>query len=167
MKNNLTLPHYAIASVNNAMRLLMLFQDREVLRVTDVSIALGVARSTAHRSPLTLAHQGFVQQERDSLWWSICCSPNPLGDIRKASRPAMIVLSRTLQKTVNLLALEDANVCFLHGVEYDRAVRVSARTGSGYPQVPPSVGNFFLPVCRPFMFARFWEQSFVGSPPRQ
>lgn len=42
-------PQYPIESVDNALRLLLLFETRPSIRLTDASKYLGVASSTAHR----------------------------------------------------------------------------------------------------------------------
>lgn len=151
MQNKSKLPHYAIESVNNALRLLLLFHDREALRVTDASAELGVARSTAHRLLMTLAHQGFVQQERNSRsyragpalmefsFWSA-----GLSEIRDAARPYMVELSRELEETMNLIILEGDNIRFLDSVECDRAVRVTGRTGRLLPVHATAGGKVLL-----------------------
>src|ERR1700722_11312461 len=56
-------PRYQLESVDNVLRLLMLFGDGHPVRVVDASAALGVARSTAHRLLTTLEHRGFVRQD--------------------------------------------------------------------------------------------------------
>src|SRR5258707_12182008 len=56
-------PAYPIASVNNALLLLLLFREQPRVRLTDACKYLGVAHSTAHRLLAMLAHHGFVQQQ--------------------------------------------------------------------------------------------------------
>src|SRR5882762_3990405 len=52
-------PAYPIASVDNALRLIRLFDDRDSLRLTDACSYLGVAHSTAHRLLAMLIYHGF------------------------------------------------------------------------------------------------------------
>ncbi len=151
MQNKPQLPQYAIESVNNALRLLLLFRDRDVLRVTDASIELGVARSTAHRLLVTLAFQGFVQQERNSRSYragpalmELSASPAGLREIREAAHPWMARLSADLNETVNLLILEGTGVRFIDGVECARPVRVTARTGILLPANATAGGKVLL-----------------------
>ena len=56
-------PAYPIASVNNALRLLLLFRGQPRVRLSEASEHLGVAHSTAHRLLAMLAYHGFVRQE--------------------------------------------------------------------------------------------------------
>jgi DNA-binding IclR family transcriptional regulator len=61
-----TAPAYPIESVGNALALLLLYKDRQAIRVAEASNALGVARSTAHRLLAMLQHFGFVRQNARS-----------------------------------------------------------------------------------------------------
>ncbi|GAB2826409.1 IclR family transcriptional regulator [Alpinimonas psychrophila] len=156
MQNKLELPPYAIESVNTALRLLLLFRERDVLRVTDVSTELGVARSTAHRLLVTLAFQGFVQQERNSRSYragpalmDLSASPAGLREIREAAHPWMVRLSADLNETVNLLILEGSGARFIDGVECERPVRVSARTGTLLPANATAGGKVMLSTLSP------------------
>lgn len=156
MQNKSQLPHYAIESVNNALRLLLLFRERDVLRVTDASTELGVARSTAHRLLMTLAFQGFVQQERNSRSYragpalmEFSASSAGLSDIRDAAHPWMARLSADLNETINLLILEGTGVRFIDGVECDRPVRVTARTGILLPANATAGGKVILANLNP------------------
>lgn len=151
MQNKPELPHYAIGSVDNALRLLLLFRDHDVLRVTDASVELGVARSTAHRLLMTLAHQGFVQQERSSRSYRIGpslmefqVSLPGMTHIRDVARNDMVELSRHLQETMNLMVLEGDSIRFIDSVECDRQVRVTGRTGRMLPAHATAGGKVLL-----------------------
>src|SRR6202021_115022 len=58
-----TPPQYPIESVDNALKLLLLFSEQAVVRLTDASGYLGVAASTAHRLLAMLQYRGFVRQD--------------------------------------------------------------------------------------------------------
>ena len=138
-------------SVNNALLLLLLFRDHDVLRVTDVSNELSLARSTAHRLLMTLAHQGFVQQERNSRSYragpslmEFALSTTVLGDLRNVAHPHIVAISRKLDETINLMILEGENVRFVDSVEGDRPVRVTARPGTVLPAHATAGGKVLL-----------------------
>src|SRR5437899_96074 len=59
-------PTYPIGSVNNALRLLLMFRDHPLIRVSEAGVALGVAPSTAHRLLAMLEYHGFVQQDEET-----------------------------------------------------------------------------------------------------
>ncbi|MGH3750003.1 MAG: IclR family transcriptional regulator, partial [Micromonosporaceae bacterium] len=142
---------YTIESVDNALRVLLLLRQQPQVRVTDVSDQLGVARSTAHRLLSTLAHHGFVHQDRMTRAYRAGRVFIELGlaavgdlDVRRKARQHLEALSEKLRETVNLLVLEGAGSRFIDGVEGDRPVRVSLRTGVLLPASSTSGGKVLL-----------------------
>ena len=130
-------PAYPIASVDNALRLLVLFRDRPRVRLSEASEYLGVAHSTAHRLMAMLAFHGFVRQEADSRAYVAGPVLTEIGlaavrelDIRRYARPALEQLAATLGETAHLAVLEGGSVRYLDAVESPRALRVAARTGT-------------------------------------
>lgn len=149
--DNPALPPYAIESVDKALRLLLLMRHRGMVRVTDVSDELGVARSTAHRLLMTLAHHGFVVQDSISRSYRVGRVMVEIGlaavgelDVRRKARQHMEKLAAELRETVNLLVLEGAEVRFIDGVESDRTLRVTSRTGLLLPAHATSGGKALL-----------------------
>jgi DNA-binding IclR family transcriptional regulator len=130
-------PAYPIASVNNALRLLMLFRGQPRVRLSEASEHLGVAHSTAHRLLAMLAYHGFVRQETESRAYVAGPALIEIGlaavrqlDIRRHARPVLEHLAGSLGETVHLAVLEGSNVRYLDAVESPRALRVASRTGS-------------------------------------
>ena len=130
-------PAYPIASVDNALRLLMLLRGQPRVRLSEASEHLGVALSTAHRLMAMLAYRGFVRQEPDSRAYLAGPALVEIGlaavrqlDIRRQARPVLEGLAAALGETVHLAALEGRNVRYLDAVESSRALRVAARTGT-------------------------------------
>jgi DNA-binding IclR family transcriptional regulator len=130
-------PAYPIASVNNALRLLLLFRSQSRVRLSEASEHLGVAHSTAHRLLAMLAYHGFVSQEADSRTYLAGPALIDIGlaavsqlDIRRHARPVLERLASALGETVHLAVLEGSTVRYLDAVESPRALRVAARTGA-------------------------------------
>jgi IclR family transcriptional regulator, acetate operon repressor len=144
-------PAYPIASVDNALRLLTLFRERPLVRLSDASEHLGVAHSTAHRLLAMLAYHGFVRQERDSRAYVAGPALVEIGlaairqmDIRLHARPVLESLAAEFAETVHLAVLEGAAVRYLDAVESSRALRVAARTGSALPAHCTASGKAML-----------------------
>jgi DNA-binding IclR family transcriptional regulator len=130
-------PAYPITSVDNALRLVRLFNDRDSLRLTDACSYLGVAHSTAHRLLAMLIHHGFVQQDPQSRTYR----PGPTlleiglavverSDVRTKARPLLVELVERFNETVHLMTLEGTRVRYVDAAEGTRALRVAPRTGS-------------------------------------
>ena len=130
-------PAYPITSVDNALRLLGLFREREKVRLSDAREHLGVAHSTAHRLLAMLAYHGFVQQDKDSRVYLAGPALVEIGlaavrhmDIRRHARPVLEELAGRYGETAHLSVLEAGKVRYLDAVESSRALRVAARTGT-------------------------------------
>ena len=144
-------PAYPIASVNNALLLLLLFREQPRVRLTDACKYLGVAHSTAHRLLAMLAHHGFVQQEPVTRAYIAGPALVEVGlavvgslNVREQARPVMEELAVETGETVHLGVLEGDQVRYVEAVESERALRVVARTGTLVPAHCKSLGKALL-----------------------
>ena len=140
-----------VGSVDNALRLLLMFRDRESIRVSEAAADLGVARSTAHRLLTLLLSYGFVGQNPVSRAYG----PGPrlveLGlsmaratDMLGVMHPFLERLSEMADETVHLIVLEGSNCRFVDSVECRRPLRVTGRVGVLYPAHTTSGGKALL-----------------------
>jgi IclR family acetate operon transcriptional repressor len=146
-----TSPAYPIASVDNALRLLLMFKDRQQVRLSDAGEYLGVAHSTAHRLLAMLAYHDFVRQERGQRTYVAGPALVEIGlavvrnmDVRTRARPILEELAAQFGETVHLSRLEDGSVLYLDAVESQRALRVAARTGNMLPAHCTASGKALL-----------------------
>jgi IclR family acetate operon transcriptional repressor len=144
-------PTYPIESVDNALRLLLLVDQRRSIRVSQASEALGVAVSTAHRLLAMLQYHGFVVQDPDSKAYMagpvlvrIGLSTVQGMDLRSQARPFLQQLSKDLDETVHLIVREGQKVLFLDGFESQKAMRVVSRSGASMPAHCTSAGKALL-----------------------
>lgn len=145
------LPQYPIESVDNALRLLLLFETRPSIRLTDASKYLGVASSTAHRLLGMLLYRGFVRQNPETKAYepgqalsSIAVAVQRHVDVGTLIRPALERLFEATGETVHFAELESSNVHFLEVIESQRAVRVSSRRGARLPANCTATGKAML-----------------------
>ncbi|MFZ0040243.1 MAG: IclR family transcriptional regulator [Solirubrobacteraceae bacterium] len=140
-----------VGSVENALRLLLMFRDRDSVRVSEAAADLGVARSTAHRLLTLLLSYGFVGQDRGSRAYG----PGPrlveLGlsmaratDMLGVMHPFLERLSKIADETVHLIVLEGSDCRFVDSVECQRSLRVTGRIGVMYPAHTTSGGKALL-----------------------
>jgi IclR family acetate operon transcriptional repressor len=159
-------PAYPIASVNNALLLLLLFREQPRVRLTDACKYLGVAHSTAHRLLAMLAHHGFVQQEPVTRAYIAGPALVEVGlavvgslNVREQARPMMEELSSELGETVHLGVLEGNQVRYVDAVESERALRVVARTGTLVPAHCTSLGKALLSLMTDQQVAELYPVS--------
>jgi len=144
-------PQYPIESVDNALRLLLLFAEQPRIRLTDASTYLGVASSTAHRLLAMLQYRGFVRQDGASRAYepgtalaTIAFATIRQLDVRARVHPVLERLNAELGETVHMGRLEGAQVHFLDSIESTRAVRVGGRMGRSMPAHCTSTGKAIL-----------------------
>ena len=144
-------PHYPIESVDNALRLLLLFEEKQQVRLTEAATYLAVASSTAHRLLAMLQYRGFVRQNQSTRAYepgpalgSIAFAIMRQMDVRSRARPALERLNKEFGETVHLGRLEGQYVSFLDSIESTRAVRVSSRVGRALPAHATSSGKATL-----------------------
>lgn len=149
-------PAYPIASVDNALKLLLLFGHRPTVRLSEASAYLDVAHSTAHRLLAMLAYHGFVRQDPTTKAYAPGPALLEVGlavvhrmDIRATARPVLEELWAKTGETVHLAVLEGVDVRYLDCVESDKTLRVTARTGTLLPAHCTSVGKALLAAFTP------------------
>jgi IclR family acetate operon transcriptional repressor len=149
-------PAYPIASVDNALRLLLMFRGEQRLRLSDAASSLGVAASTAHRLLAMLCHHDFVRQEGDMRTYVAGPALLDVGlaavrnmDIRTYARPILDDLAQKVEETVHLAQLEGRNVRYLAAAECSRPLRVAGRTGLVLPAWATATGKAMLAELPP------------------
>lgn len=166
VQNEARKPAYPVSSVDNALRLLLLFRERELIRVSDAAQILGVGASTAHRLLTALQHREFAIQDDLTRAYRAGPALNQVGlavylgmrDLRGQAEPIMEALCDKTGETVHLVQIRGNEVRVLFGVEPDRALRVSQRTGLRMPAHATSVGKALLACMSPERVRQIYPQ---------
>src|SRR3954452_98266 len=143
-------PRAGVGAVENALRLLQLYRERESLGVSEASRLLGLGRSTAHRLLTTLRAHGFVVQDSRRAYRvgpalrELGAAVAEPGVVRGRCRPYMQALCDELGETVNLVSLRGADAVFVDSVETRRPLRVAGREGVVLPAYAVSAGEALL-----------------------
>src|SRR6266853_2062706 len=159
-------PTYPIGSVNNALRLLLMFRDHPLIRVSEAGVALGVAPSTAHRLLAMLEYHGFVQQDEETRGYRSGPALVDIGltavrsiDVRSHLLPYMERLCDEVEETVQLMVLEGPDCLFLEAVESRQVVRTSSRVGLRLPAYTVSGGKALLAELTPARLRELYPTS--------
>lgn len=150
-ENNEQRPKYPIESVDNALKLLLMFGTERTLGVTEVSERLGVARSTAHRLLMMLQYHGFVQQDAHARVYHPGPAMLQVGlaamqglNVRTQARPVLERLVREVDETGHLVLLKGRDLLFVDCVESTKALRAGARVGELLPAHCAAAGKALL-----------------------
>lgn len=144
-------PNYPIESVDNALKLLLLFTEQKSIGVSEASKLIGVAASTAHRLLSMLQYYGFVSQNPKTRSYEVGSALINIGlstvrdmDIRTIARPFMEDLRSEVGETVNLAILQGKNVLFIETIQSLQVLRVGDRTGITLPAHCTASGKALL-----------------------
>jgi IclR family acetate operon transcriptional repressor len=144
-------PRYQLESVDNVLRLLMLFGDGRPVRVVDASAALGVARSTAHRLLTTLEHRGFVRQDPMTRAYLVGDTLVHFGSsvswdkrLEEVALPELTALVERVHETAHIAVLRGADAHFILCVESSEIVHTCSHVGTGLPAYATASGRALL-----------------------
>jgi DNA-binding IclR family transcriptional regulator len=142
-------PTYAVESVDNALQLILMLQERDALRVNEAAERLGVAPSTAHRLLATLVYRGFALQDESRRYTAgpALRGANRQGrlqDVVAVAHPHLEELSAAVGETINFVARFGTSVRFLATVESSQLLRVGDRAGTVLPARLSSGGKAIL-----------------------
>jgi DNA-binding IclR family transcriptional regulator len=129
-------PLYPIASVDSALKILLMFRGQRALRLTDAARTLGVAHSTAHRLLAMLHHHGFILRDPASRRYFPGPSLVEIGlsaigtiDLRNHARPFLERIAEEVGETTYLAVLEGRNLVWIDSAESTNLLRLTSRTG--------------------------------------
>lgn len=150
-----TPPPYAIASVDNALRIATMLQLEGPLTVTEVAQRLGVANSTAHRLLAMLVYRDFAVRTTDRAYRVgpvlelAAHSQSTTARLRAAALPHLHRLVDLLDESANLTIRTGATVRFIASVESRQALRVGSREGMVFPAHRTTAGLLLLAELPP------------------
>jgi DNA-binding IclR family transcriptional regulator len=138
-------------STARALTLLNLFTDRDAVRVTDVSAALSISASSAHRLLTTFEAFGYVRQQRHHAAYaagpalaSLATAVGLKLNIEAAARPRLLELVRELNETAHVAVLRGSQVFFLDGIVPERPGPAPSRKGRSLPAYATAAGKVLL-----------------------
>ena len=143
-------PLYPIASVDNALRLVTTLRDRGTMSLSEASLQIGCARSTAHRLLAMLKHHGFAQQDPDTRIYLagdglLRFDRGPAATLAvECARPILRVIARATNETAHVSELRGGSAFFLESVASDRTTGTGSRKGVAYPAHCVSGGKALL-----------------------
>ena len=170
MSNDAGPPPYYIASVDHALRLLLMLQKKSTIRVAQAADELAVARSTAHRLLAMLVYREFAVQDTVTRAYR----PGPflievgMGaishlDVRRKARPFLERIAESTGETASLQILEGTSARFVDSVESTDAVRVGSRAGVSLPAHVASGGRVLLSMLSDETLRRLYPEDIIET----
>lgn len=163
-------PRYPIASVSKALQLLLMLKEHERVRIADVSSALSVAPSTAHRMLSMFQQFGFVTQESPGRAYVLGPAFEDLArslavelDLCRCLRPVLESLAAEIGESVHLATLRGRQSLFIDCVQGAGLTQAASRKGIALPSYATASGKAMLAALPPDVLARLFPTKTLPS----
>lgn len=143
--------HNVNGSVDNALRILLMFESCAAIRVAEVARELGIAKSTAHRLLAMLEHHRYVSRSDRTRAYDMGPALLEVGlqqsssfDLREAARPHLESLRDQTGESCGLLVLDGTEAVMLDFVPAAHPLRVVEQIGDRAPAHLTAAGKALL-----------------------
>lgn len=143
--------HGASGSVDNALRILSMFESRPTIRIAEVARELGIAKSTAHRLLAMLEHHRYVRRSDHTRAYAPGLALLEVGlqqsssfDLRDASRPHLEILRDQTGESCGLLVLDGTEAVMVEFVPATHPLRIVEQIGDRAPAHLTAAGKALL-----------------------
>jgi len=143
----------AATSLLKGLRILNLFSaEQTVWRVGEISVALGIAKSTASRIARTLEEEGFLRrlQHRDGyrlgihLWELGSCAIVDSADLPRQALPYLEELVTQFNHGAQCVILDGTDVIYVQKVDAQSSLRPYMPLGARFPTHCTATGKALL-----------------------
>ncbi len=146
-----------LSSVTSALLVLKVFSEGEAeLGISSLAKRLNLAKSTVHRLAVSLAAEGFLEQNVDNGRYRLGLALFSLGalvrqrmDVSNQARPLLGQLRDSTQEAVHLAILAQTDIMYLYNLESARAIGIRAYIGARKPAFCTSEGRVLLAYAEP------------------
>lgn len=141
-----------LSSVKNALRILRCFtMDEPEKKISELSLSLGLNKSTVSRTMATLASEGFVYKDPETKKYRLGLSILSLSgivnshmDVYRESQPILNKLVGDIGETAHISILDNLEVVYLQKVECNHPIRFLTHVGKRNPPYCTSSGKVLL-----------------------
>lgn len=163
-----------LSSVTSALRVLKVFSDGESeLGISGIAQRLQLAKSTVHRLAVTLASEGFLEQNAQNGRYRLGLSLFSLGalvrqrmDVSNQAHSLLGALRDKTQETVHLAILNETSIIYLYNMESAQAIGTRSYIGTRKPAFCTSEGRVLLAFNAPEMAAAVLREDLVQRTPK-
>jgi len=141
-----------LSSVTSALLVLKVFSEEESeIGISSMAKRLGLAKSTVHRLAVTLAAEGFLEQNPDNGRYRLGLALFALGamvrrrmDVSNEARPLLGQLRDKTHEAVHLAILSQASIMYLYNLESSQAIGIRSYIGDLKPAFCTAEGRVLL-----------------------
>lgn len=163
-----------LSSVTSALRMLKVFSETEPeLGISSIAKRLGLAKSTVHRLAVTLAAEGFLEQNADNGRYRLGLALFERGilvrrrmDVSNLGLPLLTALRDRTQETVHLAILAQTSIMYLYNLESAQAIGMRSYLGARKPAFCTCEGRVLLAFAAPDIVSAVLKEKLVLRTPK-
>lgn len=167
-------PKGRLSSVTSALLVLKVFSEGEAeLGISAIAQRLGLAKSTVHRLAVTLAAEGFLEQNPQNGRYRLGLSLFALGalvrqrmDVSNQAHTLLGALRDQTQESVHLAILDETSIMYLYNMESSLAIGIRSYIGTRKPAFCTSEGRVLLAFNSPELVAAVLKEGLVARTPK-
>jgi IclR family transcriptional regulator, KDG regulon repressor len=167
-------PSGRLSSVTSALLVLQVFSEDETeIGISSLAKRLGLAKSTVHRLAVTLASEGFLEQNLENGRYRLGLSLFALGalvrrrmDVSNQARPLLGLLRDKTQEAVHLAILAQTSIMYLYNLESSQAIGIRSYIGARKPAFCTCEGRVLLAFGPPEGVNEVLEEGLVARTPK-
>lgn len=167
-------PSGRLSSVTSALLVLKVFSEEETeIGISSLAKRLGLAKSTVHRLAVTLASEGFLEQNPENGRYRLGLSLFALGalvrrrmDVSNQARPLLGLLRDSTQEAVHLAILAQTSIMYLYNLESSQAIGIRSYIGARKPAFCTCEGRVLLAFNAPELVASVIQEGLVARTPK-
>jgi DNA-binding IclR family transcriptional regulator len=163
-----------LSSVTSALLVLKVFSEDEAeIGISNLAKRLGLAKSTVHRLAVTLASEGFLEQNPDNGRYRLGLSLFSLGtlvrrrmDVSTQGLPLLGLLRDRTQEAVHLAILDQTDIMYLYNLESSQAISIRSYLGARKPAHCTAEGRVMLAFAAQNIVAKVVKSGLVARTPK-
>ena len=163
-----------LSSVTSALRVLKVFSEDEAeIGISSLAKRLGLAKSTVHRLAVSLAAEGFLEQNAENGRYRLGLLLFALGalvrrrmDVSNQARPLLGTLRDNTQEAVHLAILAQTSIMYLYNLESAQAIGIRSYIGARKPAFCTCEGRVLLAFGPPAAVNEVIAEGLVARTPK-
>ncbi|MBQ8278995.1 MAG: IclR family transcriptional regulator [Roseburia sp.] len=158
-----------VQSAERIFQVLEMLADNGEMGLMELSVALGLHKSTVHRLLTSLIYMGYAKQDEATQKYKLTYKlVNMSGkilermDILQIAKPYMERLSDISGETVHLVQRDGSDILYIYKIEAKvGTIRMVSRVGMIHPMYCSGVGKAIMATLPEKEVKKIWEESVI------
>ena len=158
-----------VQSAERIFQVMEMLADNGEMGLMEISVALGLHKSTVHRLLTSLIYMGYTKQDEVTQKYMLTCKVVSMAgklldrmDILQVAKPYLERLSDISGETVHLVQREGSNILYIYKIEAKvGTIRMVSHVGMVHPMYCSGVGKAILATLSEKELRQVWNNSII------